>query len=289
MTGFGRAECQENDYTYHAEIRSVNNRFIEINTRLPKAYSDLEQPLKKLIKSHCSRGSISLTISLVSSNDNPGEWEIKPNLPLAKQYLDALKQLQNSLGLSGEVDLKSVIGLREIIKIEPVTMDPAKKDLILNITKEALKSLQTMREEEGKNLQKDLGQRIDSIENYLADIKSRHPQVVEEYQEKLKERIKSITNGLELDETRLAQETALLADRSDITEEMTRLKSHINQFRSFFNTNEPIGRKLEFVTQEINREINTTGSKSSDIIISKRVIEIKSDLEKIREQVQNIE
>ena len=123
----------------------------------------------------------------------------------------------------------------------------------------------------------------------MADIKSRHPQVVEEYQEKLKERIKSITNDLELDETRLAQETALLADRSDITEEMTRLKSHINQFRSFFNTNEPIGRKLEFVTQEINREINTTGSKSSDIIISKRVIEIKSDLEKIREQVQNIE
>ena len=289
MTGFGRAECQENDYTYQAEIRSVNNRFIEINTRLPKAYSDLEQPLKKLIKSHCSRGSISLTISLVSSNDSPGEWEIKPNLLLAKQYLDALKQLQNSLGLIGEVDLKSVIGLREIIKIDPVTMDPAKKDLILNITKEALKSLQTMREEEGKNLQKDLGQRIDSIENHLTDIKSRHPQVVAEYQDKLKERIKNITDGLELEETRLAQETALLADRSDITEEMTRLKSHINQFRSFLNKNEPIGRKLEFVTQEINREINTTGSKSSDIIISKRVIEIKSDLEKIREQVQNIE
>ena len=216
MTGFGRAECQEKDYTYQAEIRSVNNRFIEINTRLPKAYSDLEQPLKKLIKSHCSRGSISLTISLVSSNDNPGEWEIKPNLSLAKQYLDALKQLQNSLGLSGEVDLKSVIGLREIIKIEPVTMDPAKKDLILNITKEALNSLQTMREEEGKNLQKDLGQRIDSIENHLADIKSRHPQVVEEYQEKLKERIKNITHGLELDAARLAKEAALLADRSDI-------------------------------------------------------------------------
>ena len=289
MTGFGRAECQENDYTYHAEIRSVNNRFIEINTRLPKAYSDLEQPLKKLIKSHCSRGSISLTISIVSSNDNPGEWEIKPNLSLAKQYLDALKQLQNSLGLSGEVDLKSVIGLREIIKIEPVTMDPAKKDLILNITKEALTSLKTMREEEGKNLQKDLGQRIDSIKNHLVFIESRHPQVIIEYQEKLKERIKNITDGLELDEARLAQETALLADRSDITEEMTRLKSHLNQFRSFFNTNEPIGRKLEFVTQEINREINTTGSKSSDIIISKRVIEIKSDLEKIREQVQNIE
>ena len=289
MTGFGRAECQENDYTYQAEIRSVNNRFIEINTRLPKAYSDLEQPLKKLIKSHCSRGSISLTISLGFSNDSLGEWEIKPNLPLAKQYLDTLKNIQNSLGLTGEVDLKSVIGLREIIKIEPVTMDPAKKDLILNITKEALASLQKMREEEGKTLQKDLAQRIDSIENHLADIESRHPQVIGEYQEKLKERIKNITDGLELDEARLAQEAALLADRSDITEEMTRLKSHLNQFRSFFNTNEPIGRKLEFITQEINREVNTTGSKSSDIIISNRVIEVKSELEKIREQVQNIE
>ena len=289
MTGFGRAECQEDDYTYQAEIRSVNNRFIEINTRLPKAYSDLEQPLKKLIKSHCSRGSISLTISLEFSNDSLGEWEIKPNLPLAKQYLDTLKNIQNSLGLTGDVDLKSVIGLREIIKIDPVTIDAAKKDLILNITKEALASLQKMREEEGKTLQKDLAQRIDSIETHLADIESRHPQVIGEYQEKLKERIKNITDGLELDETRLAQEAALLADRSDITEEMTRLKSHLNQFRSFFNTNEPIGRKLEFITQEINREVNTTGSKSSDIIISKRVIEIKSDLEKIREQVQNIE
>ena len=289
MTGFGRAECQEDDYTYQAEIRSVNNRFIEINTRLPKAYSDLEQPLKKLIKSHCSRGSISLTISLEFSNDSLGEWEIKPNLPLAKQYLDALKNIQNSLGLTGDVDLKSVIGLREIIKIDPVTIDPAKKDLILNITKEALASLQKMREEEGKTLQKDLAQRIDFIETHLADIESRHPQVIGEYQEKLKERIKNITDGLELDETRLAQEAALLADRSDITEEMTRLKSHLNQFRSFFKTNEPIGRKLEFITQEINREINSTGSKSSDIIISKRVIEIKSDLEKIREQVQNIE
>jgi uncharacterized protein (TIGR00255 family) len=289
MTGFGRAECQEDDYIYQAEIRSVNNRFIEINTRLPKAYSDLEQPLKKLVKSQCSRGSISLTISLGFSNDSVGEWEIKPNLPLAKQYLDTLKNIQNSLGLTGDVDLKSVIGLREIIKIDPVTMDLAKKDLILNITKEALASLQKMREEEGKTLQKDLAQRIDSIETHLVDIESRHPQVIGEYQEKLKERIKNITDGLELDEARLAQEAALLADRSDITEEMTRLKSHLNQFRSFFNTNEPIGRKLEFITQEINREINTTGSKSSDIIISKRVIEVKSELEKIREQVQNIE
>ena len=289
MTGFGRAECQEGDYTYQAEIRSVNNRFIEINTRLPKAYIDLEQPLKKLIKSHCSRGSISLTISLGNSNEGSGEWDVKPNLPLATQYVDALKQIQVSLGIEGEIDLKSVVGLRDIIKIEPVTLDTAKKDLILNITTEVLASLKKMRVEEGENLQKDLAQRIDAIENHAAEIESRHPEVIKEYQEKLNERIKTLNEGVGLDETRLAQEAALLADRSDVTEEITRLKSHLNQFRNFFNANEPIGRKLEFITQEINREVNTTGSKSNDIVISNRVIEMKSELEKIREQVQNIE
>ena len=289
MTGFGRSEYQENEYTYQAEIRSVNNRFIEINTRLPKAYADLEQPLKNLIKSYCSRGSINLTINIGYSNGSPDQFEIKPNLPLAKQYLETLIHIQNSLGLTGEINLKSVVGLKEIIKIEPMTLDPAKKDLILKIAEEALISLQKMKEEEGKNLQKDLNNRISSIENHATEIETRHPQVIEEYQEKLKERVKRITDGLVIEEARLAQEVALLADRCDITEEITRLKSHLNQFKSFLKTNGPIGRKLEFITQEINREINTTGSKSNDIMISKQVIEVKSELEKIREQVQNIE
>ena len=289
MTGYGRAECQKDDYTYLAEIRSVNNRFIEINTRLPKAHMDLEQPLKKLIKSYCSRGSINLSISIGNSNENTGEWEVKPNLPLAEQYVTALQQIRDSLKLEGKIDLKSVVGIRDIVKLEPLAIDPANHELILNIATEALDSLQKMRKEEGINLQKDLEQRIDAIENHAAEIESWHPEVVKEYQNKLKERIKSLNEGMESDETRIAQETALLADRCDITEEITRLKSHLNQFRNFFNTNEPIGRKLEFITQEINREVNTVGSKSSNIKISNRVIEIKSELEKIREQVQNIE
>ena len=289
MTGYGRAECQKDDYTYLAEIRSVNNRFIEINTRLPKAHMDLEQPLKKLIKSYCSRGSINLSISIGNSNENTGEWEVKPNLPLAEQYVTALQQIRDSLKLEGKIDLKSIVGIRDIVKIEPLAIDPANHELILNIATEALDSLQKMRKEEGINLQKDLEQRIDAIENHAAEIESWHPEVVKEYQNKLKERIKSLNEGMESDETRIAQETALLADRCDITEEITRLKSHLNQFKKFFNTNEPIGRKLEFITQEINREVNTVGSKSSNIKISNRVIEIKSELEKIREQVQNIE
>ncbi len=289
MTGYGRAEGQKDNHTYLVEVRSVNNRFIEINTRLSKAHMDLEQPLKKLIKSYCSRGSITLSISMVNSNENTGEWEVKPNIPLATQYVTALNQIRDSLKLEGKIDLKSMVGIRDIVKIEPLAVDPANHELIFNIAKEALTSLQKMRKEEGINLQKDLEQRINAIESHAAEIESCQPEVVKEYQNKLKERIKSLNEGMEPDETRIAQETALLADRCDITEEITRLRSHLNQFRSFFNSNEPIGRKLEFITQEINREVNTTGSKSSDIKISNRVIEIKSELEKIREQVQNIE
>ncbi len=289
MTGFGRAECQDGDYSYKAEIRSVNNRFIEINTRLPKAFLDLELPLKKLVKSHCARGSINVTITLANANGNPGDWEIKPNLPLASQYVEALKEIQTSLGLEGKVNIDSIIGLRDIIKVEPVTIDPAKESLLLNIAESALASLQKMREEEGKYLQNDLSERIDTIEKHAEQIKTRQPEIIQEYKARLKEKIKLLNDGIEIDESRLAQETAILADRCDITEEITRFVSHLKQFRKLFESTEPMGRKLEFITQEINREVNTMGSKSSDIQVANLVIEIKSALEKIREQLQNIE
>ena len=289
MTGFGRAECQDGDYSYKAEIRSVNNRFIEINTRLPKAYLDLEQPLKKLIKSHCARGSINITISVANTSENSGEWEIKPNLPLAIQYVKALKKIQTSLGLEGNLNIDSVVGLRDIIKIDPVPIDPAKESLLLKIAESALTSLRKMREEEGEHLQKDLSERIDIIEKHAEQIKKRQPEVIQEYKARLEEKIKLLNNGIQVDESRLAQETAILADRCDITEEITRLSSHLKQFRKLFESKEPMGRKLEFITQEINREVNTMGSKSSDTEVANLVIEIKSALEKIREQLQNIE
>ena len=289
MTGFGRAECQDGDYSYKAEIRSVNNRFIEINTRLPKAFLDLELPLKKLVKSHCARGSINVTITLANANGNPGDWEIKPNLPLASQYVEALKEIQTSLGLEGKVNIDSIIGLRDIIKVEPVTIDPAKESLLLNIAESALASLQKMREEEGKYLQNDLSERIDTIEKHAEQIKTRQPEIIQEYKARIKDKIKLLNDGIEIDESRLAQETAILADRCDITEEITRFVSHLKQFRKLFESTEPMGRKLEFITQEINREVNTMGSKSSDIQVANLVIEIKSALEKIREQLQNIE
>lgn len=289
MTGFGRAECQDGDYSYKAEIRSVNNRFIEITTRLPKAFLDIELPLKKLIKSHCARGSINVTITLANSNGNSGEWEVKPNLPLAIQYVEALREIQTSLGLEGQVHIDSLVGLRDIFKIEPVAIDPAKESLLLNMAESALASLQKMREEEGQHLQNDLSERIDSIEKHAGQIAKRQPIVIQEYKARLKEKIKLLNDGFEIDEARLAQEAAILADRCDITEEITRFSSHLNQFRKLFESKEPIGRKLEFITQEINREVNTMGSKSSDTQVANLVIEIKSTLEKIREQLANIE
>jgi uncharacterized protein (TIGR00255 family) len=289
MTGFGRAECQDGDYSYKAEIRSVNNRFIEINTRLPKAFLDMELSLKKLIKSHCARGSINITITLANSNESSGEWDVKPNLPLATQYVKALKEIQTSLGLEGKLHIDSVIGLRDIFKIEPISIDPAKESLLMNIAESALTSLQKMRGEEGAHLQKDLAERMDNIEKHTAQIAKRQPEVIKEYKKRLNEKIKLLNDGVEVDESRLAQETAILADRCDITEEITRLSSHLIQFRKLFDSVEPVGRKLEFITQEINREVNTMGSKSSDTELANLVIEIKSTLEKIREQLANIE
>ena len=289
MTGFGRAECQDGDYSCKAEIRSVNNRFIEINTRLPKAFLNMELSLKKLIKSHCARGSINITITLANSNDGLGEWDVKPNLPLATQYVKVLKEIQTSLGLEGKVHIDSVMGLRDVVKIEPIVIDPAKESLLLTMAESALESLQKMRKEEGTHLQKDLSERIDCIEKHAVKIEKRQPQVIQEYKNRLKEKIKLLNEGIDVDESRLAQETAILADRCDITEEITRFTSHLIQFRKLFDSSEPVGRKMEFITQEINREVNTMGSKSSDTEMANVVIEIKSTLEKIREQLATIE
>ena len=289
MTGFGRAECQDGDYSYKAEIRSVNNRFIDVTTRLPKPFMDMELSLKKLIKSNCARGSINIIVVIDNSNDSSGEWEIKPNITLANQYVRALQEIQSSMGLDGKIPLQQIVGLRDVIKIEPVSIDPAKENLILNMVESAIISLQKMREEEGLHLQKDLAKRIDNIEKHAVQIEKRQPEVIQEYKIRLKEKIKLLNDGIDIDDSRLAQETAILADRCDITEEITRLSSHLNQFRKLFKSTEPIGRKLEFITQEINREVNTMGSKSNDIQMANLVIEMKSSLEKIREQIQNVE
>ncbi|MCH8208002.1 MAG: YicC family protein [Nitrospinae bacterium] len=289
MTGFGRSEKVSADYSFKAEIRSVNNRFIEINARIPKFLSQHELALKKLVKSHCSRGTFDLTISLESLNGSSSSQEIKANLPQASQYLNAFKEIKNELGIQGDIDINSLLGLRDILKTEAPNFDASQVEIIFEVAEEAILDLIRTREREGQDLESDILSRIDEIGKLAESIVSCQPQIIEDYRERLRKKIKTLSEGIELDEARLAQETAIMADRIDVSEEITRLNSHLQHFRALAKTGKPLGRKLEFITQEINRETNTIGSKSTDYQISQTVIEIKSLLEKIREQIQNIE
>ena len=289
MTGFSRYENQNEDLTCKVEIRSVNNRFIDINTRLPKTLAPLELPLKKMVKSKCARGSFDISIAIEKNGDSEATLEVAPNLPLATEYLNAFKNIQEGLGLKGEIDINTILSQRDVVKPELKKVEDSSEEIVLQTVDKTLTDLVKMREEEGKNLEKDILNQISSIKALGKLISTKQSITVQEFQDKLKEKIQSLTTGIEIDPARIAQESALLADRCDVTEELVRLESHLDQFNKLVASHEPQGRKLEFLTQEINREVNTMGSKTIDLEVSKAVIEMKSCLEKIREQLANIE
>jgi len=289
MTGFSRYENQSEDLTCKVEIRSVNNRFIDINTRLPKSLAPLELPLKKMVKTKCARGSFDISIAIEKNGDSEAGLEVNPNLPLATEYLKAFKEIQDGLGLKGEIDINTILSQRDVVKSELKKVEFSCEEIVMQSVDRALTDLIKMREDEGKNLEKDILNQISSIETLRKSIAAKQSITIQKFQEKLNEKIKILTSGIEIDPARIAQESALLADRCDVTEEIVRLKSHLEQFNILIASNDPQGRKLEFLTQEINREVNTTGSKTIDLEVSRAVIEMKSCLEKIREQLANIE
>ena len=289
MTGFSRYENQSEDLTCKVEIRSVNNRFIEINTRLPKSLAPLELPLKKMVKTKCARGSFDISIAIEKNGDSEAGLEVNPNLPLATEYLKAFKEIQDGLGLKGEIDINTILSQRDVVKSELKKVEFSCEEIVMQSVDRALTDLIIMREDEGKNLEKDILNQIGNIETLRKSIAAKQFITIQKFQEKLNEKIKILTSGIEIDPARIAQESALLADRCDVTEEIVRLKSHLEQFNILIASNDPQGRKLEFLTQEINREVNTTGSKTIDLEVSSAVIEMKSCLEKIREQLANIE
>jgi uncharacterized protein (TIGR00255 family) len=289
MTGFGRSELQSGDHTCKVEIRSVNNRFLDVKTRLPRNFSALEFDLKKRIKDKCSRGSIDVSISFQRDETDSSGSEIRPNLELASQYLGAFKLLRDKLGLTGEIDINTILPLKDVIQHEPLALSNGIEELITNATEAAMDQLIEMRDEEGKHLEKEILELLNEVEKQKDLIKPRQSIMVTQYRDRLNERIKSLTEGIAIDPARLDQEVALLAERCDITEEITRLESHLSHFRQLVQSEEPMGRKLEFLIQEFNREANTIGSKTLDIEVSRSSIEIKSALEKIREQLANIE
>jgi uncharacterized protein (TIGR00255 family) len=290
MTGYGRAEAVLAGRKFAVEMKSVNHRYLEISLRLPGVLLPLDTEIKKKIGERFSRGRIEATVRVESNGNAEDSGRLVLNLPLARNYHDLLCQLKKELQLGDEISLTMMTGLRDVfVPTESVQDSAALWEGLSKALDEAMGLLMEMREKEGESLQRDLTGRLSLIDGVLEAIAARAPQVVCEYQKRLGDRIRELTGGMTLDESRLLQEVAIIADKSDITEEIVRFRSHIGQFTDLLTIGDGAGRKIDFLIQEMGREINTIGAKSGDAGISRNVIEIKSELAKLREQVQNIE
>jgi uncharacterized protein (TIGR00255 family) len=288
MTGYGRSEEVWSGGIVTAELRSVNHRFCEIVVRLPKVLSSLEEDVKRLIQQRCARGRIELTVSFSGSKDTGKQLSL--DQALARQYHGLLRDLKKQLRLSGSIDVALVAGYRDLISVSDRPVDEKHlQQAAKRVTTDALSALDQMRRREGAMLAKDVRHRLQLLREEIDHIERRAPLVAQEYLTRLKTRLEKLTALPELDQGRLSQELALYADRCDITEEVTRLGSHLAQFETTLKSQEPVGRTLDFLLQEIGREVNTIGSKANDADIATHVVKLKGELEKIREQVQNIE
>jgi uncharacterized protein (TIGR00255 family) len=288
MTGYGRVETILEGRNIVVEVKSVNHRFLEISLRTPAALFPLEMEYKKKIGERFKRGRIDVSIRL--EGEGADTSKVNLNLDIARNYFDVLNRLIAEFHLQETITLKSLTGFRDIFS--PPSETQLSADFLSQVEKtlqEALSMLVNMRQEEGIALYSDMEMRLKAISEIMETIRLRAPEVVLEYKKRLADRLKELTAGYALDDARLAQEVAIMADRCDITEELVRLQSHIGQFRALLQSDEAEGRKIDFLLQEMNREINTIGSKSNDAEIARQVIEAKSELGKLREQAQNIE
>lgn len=289
MTGFGVGESSDNKYNFSAEIKTVNHRYNDIIIRMPKHLTYLEEEIKTMIKGSINRGRVEVYIKLEYIDD--AGMDIKVDFQLAKVYKDRLNKLIDDLQIEDEIKLSHILAVPEIIQTENKKIeDDSIWDCLKVALKLALDNVMTMRTNEGLELKKDMENQLIKVQDLIEKINNRAPLVIIEYREKLKERIEELLDeDYNIDEERLNSEIIFFADKSDISEEITRFNSHIKQFSNCMKEEEVVGRKLDFLIQEMNREINTIGSKSNDIDIGNSVVDVKSELEKIREQVQNIE
>ncbi|MCL1816163.1 MAG: YicC family protein [Clostridiales bacterium] len=288
MTGYGLGKAEGPNYSITVETRSLNHRFLEISLRMPRQLNILEESLKKQVQAILSRGKVDIFLTLVRPNGKKVELLLDKELAIA--YHNCLIQLSKISGLPLASRVEDIAAFPGVLNQEAAEDDIEEiGDLAATALQAALTQLINMRRREGQNLKEDIAARVNEIETIQASIKDMIPQLLEEQQQKLKKRLGELLEDISIDEARLANEIAFLTDRADINEELTRLASHCRQFEEAFLLPEAIGRRLDFLTQEMNREINTIGSKSTALAISNQVIEMKSALEKIREQVQNIE
>ena len=289
MTGYGKQSLSIDGREYQIEIKSVNHRYLDINIKMPKTLSYLEDTIKKEISEKIKRGKIDVFITF-ENNSQEGK-NIKINKELAKLYINQLKELAQEEKISSNIEVIEIAKFPDILTIKMDEEDEKIKQEIMQTTQEATNKIIEMKNIEGEKIAQDLLQRISNIENKIMEISEKSTGLIQEYVVKLEKRIQEILKTEEIDKSRLAQEVVIYADKCSIEEEITRLKSHIYQFKNLIsnNENETKGKKLDFIIQEMNRETNTIGSKANNLEITNGVIDIKTELEDIREQIQNIE
>jgi uncharacterized protein (TIGR00255 family) len=287
MTGFGRGRRIADGVEVVTEVRSVNHRFLDISVRVPRIYSSFDPQIRQRLSERIHRGKLEVAVSRSGSTGTIADVGL--DLHLAERYHARLVELKERLGLAGEVSLSDMLTLKEIVS--PVEMEEIEREqpLVEESLDEALVALDQMRSTEGATIWQDIETRLKAVSEMVARISPLVDQVSAAVKDRLERRVKELTGGMELNEDRLLQEVALMADRADVTEELTRLESHVGQFLAFGEEGSPQGRKLDFLLQELHREVNTIGSKSASTDIASYVVLMKTEIERIREQTQNLE
>lgn len=288
MTGYGRSQKILNGRDILVEIRSVNHRYFEYSSRIPRVYSYIDDRLKTLLKGGISRGKVEIAVNV--NNIEGKDSVIRINKSAAEGYIAALRSVSHDLGLADDIKLSNLIKLPDIFNVQKAPDDEEQiwKD-IAEVASEALERFVLMRQSEGERLRSDVLQKAEAVENMVAEVEQFSPVTVENYRVKLYSKLSEVLEGRDIDEQRILTEAAIFAEKIAVDEETVRLRSHIAQLRTMLDSEECIGRKLDFLVQEMNREVNTIGSKAQDLNIAKIVVNMKAEIEKIREQIQNIE
>ncbi len=288
MTGFGRCEVQKDSRKFTVELKSVNHRYLDVNIRMPKKLNFFETAIRTLLKSYANRGKVDIFITYEDLSQT--QVSVKYNAALAAEYMKYLKQMEEKFGLENDVRVSTLSRYPEVFTMEEQSED---EEELWNGLKEALEGAFTQfvetRKTEGENLKKDIISKLDLLSEQIGFIEERSPQIVAEYRAKLEDKMKELLADTQIEESRIASEVILFADKICTDEEVVRLKSHISHMRNTLEEKDEIGRKLDFIAQEMNREANTILSKANDIEVSDRAISLKTEIEKIREQIQNIE
>ena len=288
MTGYGRQKGENERREVQVEIKSVNHRYLDLNVKVPRIYSFLEEPIKTAVSAAVARGKVDIYLSITAKEG--GDVKVSPNLALAGEYLRALEQVRDTYSLKDDISVMELAHMPDLLTVAREEPDAEEvKVQVLEVLGRALEEYNAMRRTEGERLCEDIARRGQEIGKMVDQVEQRSPQSVEEYRQKIAQRMTEILGDSDIAEQRILAEAALFADKVSVTEEVVRLRSHLSQLQKMVQGDAPVGRKLDFLVQELNREANTIGSKANDYELAQIVIEIKAEIEKIREQIQNLE